>query len=176
MSSGYSYHTSELTKKKILNKGVPNELEKDSDRPPPYSQLALPALDHNLAGQQYDYGGNPALATGIREKDMNETLTMANATLPTDLSIANANEDTWDDDSEDESIQYAEIESLKSHAELGNFVNDISTNLLLKSSCSWGEMLSAAPRALCSIGQCFVAATSSGDVASLMLPPDPRFS
>ncbi|EEP79211.1 predicted protein [Uncinocarpus reesii 1704] len=50
------------------------------------------------------------------------------------------------------------------------FMDNISTQLLLEKECNWGEMLGAAPRALCSLGQCFVAATSSPDLAILKLP------
>ncbi|WEW56311.1 hypothetical protein PRK78_001754 [Emydomyces testavorans] len=75
-----------------------------------------------------------------------------------------------DESGEDDPFSDALFQSLMTRDGVERFVNNISTQLLLEKECSWGEMLGAAPRALCSLGQCFVAATSSADLATLKLP------
>jgi len=66
--------------------------------------------------------------------------------------------------------RYALIKSLKSQDGAENFVRCISNQLLLQNDSNWGDLLGAAPAALCCLGQCFVAATASSSISSLELP------
>jgi hypothetical protein len=80
-----------------------------------------------------------------------------------------------DDGLEDDPIRYAILESLKTHEGVEKFVDDLSSQMLLAKDCNWGEMLSAAPRALCAVAQCFVASRSASDMAMLKLPSKEGF-
>jgi hypothetical protein len=66
--------------------------------------------------------------------------------------------------------RYALIKSLKSQSGAEDFVRSISQQLLLQNDSNWGDLLGAAPAALCCLGQCFVAATASSSISSLELP------
>ena len=61
---------------------------------------------------------------------------------------------------EDDEKRYALIRSIESAEGAQDFYNAMSTELLLQDACDWGALLSHAPRALCSIGQCFVVAST----------------
>jgi hypothetical protein len=69
-----------------------------------------------------------------------------------------------------EERRYALIKSLKSQNGAEDFVRCISNQLLLQNDSNWGDLLGAAPAALCCLGQCFVAATASSSISSLELP------
>lgn len=66
--------------------------------------------------------------------------------------------------------RYALLRSIRSEGGAEKFVQTLSQQLLLQHDANWGDLLGAAPQALCFLGQCFVAATSSSAVASLELP------
>ena len=70
----------------------------------------------------------------------------------------------------DEQYRFALIQSVRSKEGADDFVRAVSSNLLLHGDCNWGQLLSAAPKALCSLGQCFVAATSSTAISAYELP------
>lgn len=59
-----------------------------------------------------------------------------------------------------EEARYAIIQSLTTGEGAKEFVQSISLELLLREECDWGALLSDAPRALCSMGQCFVIAST----------------
>ena len=68
----------------------------------------------------------------------------------------NEKDDAFDSDE----TRYALLKSIESAAGAQDFVNAMSMELLLDESCDWGALLSHAPRALCSMGQCFVIAST----------------
>jgi len=53
-----------------------------------------------------------------------------------------------------------EFKSLRTKGVSDEEVQYISHQLLLQTEANWGDLLSAAPRTLCSLGQCFVIAWS----------------
>jgi hypothetical protein len=74
------------------------------------------------------------------------------------------------DQSDEESLVYAVLDYVSTSEGRDQFVQDISDQLLLKKSTNWGEMLGSAPRALCFVGHCLIAGTTSGEVSTLKLP------
>jgi hypothetical protein len=64
------------------------------------------------------------------------------------------------DDPPDDIIRHALIQSLRTERGSQDFLRSMSMELLLREECDWGALLSHAPRALCSIGQCFVVAST----------------
>ena len=68
--------------------------------------------------------------------------------------------------------RYALLRSLKTEEGAEQIVQSMSQQLLLRNDANWGDLLSAAPQALCCLGQCFVATTSSTVVSSLKFPTD----
>jgi hypothetical protein len=70
----------------------------------------------------------------------------------------------------EERQRYVLIRSLKKANGADEFVRAISQDLLLNSQANWGDLLGAAPAALCCLGQTFVATTSSPAISSLELP------
>jgi hypothetical protein len=65
--------------------------------------------------------------------------------------------------------RYALFRSLRKEGGAEEFVRLISQQLLLQNDSNWGELLGAAPAALCCLGQTFVAATSSTAISSIEL-------
>lgn len=70
-------------------------------------------------------------------------------------------EDVDEDGIQGEGNRYALLQSIRSSEGARDFVDAISMNLLLQPSCDWGDLLSHAPRALCSMGQCMLAGSTS---------------
>lgn len=68
--------------------------------------------------------------------------------------------------------RYALLRSIRKEGGADAFVQSISQQLLLQHDANWGDLLGAAPQALCFLGQCFVATTSSAAISSLQLPPE----
>ena len=68
--------------------------------------------------------------------------------------------------------RYALLRSIRKEGGAEAFVQSISQQLLLQHDANWGDLLGAAPQALCFLGQCFVATTSSAAISSLQLPPE----
>ncbi len=69
-----------------------------------------------------------------------------------------------------EEQRYALIKAVKSQNGAEDFVRSISQQLLLQNDSNWGDLLGAAPAALCCLGHCLVAATASPSISSLELP------
>jgi hypothetical protein len=78
-------------------------------------------------------------------------------------------EDGLTEDEVIEAERFALIRRVSTTAGAEQFVQSVIQSSLLSSSCDWGALLSAAPRALCHMGQCFVVASSPLAV-SLKLP------
>ncbi|KAK3166824.1 hypothetical protein OEA41_009949 [Lepraria neglecta] len=72
----------------------------------------------------------------------------------------------------DQERRYALLRSIRKEGGAEQFVQSISQQLLLQHDANWGDLLGAAPQALCFLGQCFVATTSSVAISSLQLPPE----
>jgi hypothetical protein len=70
----------------------------------------------------------------------------------------------------DRERRYALLRSVRKEGGAEQFVQSISQQLLLQHDANWGDLLGAAPQALCFLGQCFVATTSSIAISSLELP------
>ncbi len=75
-------------------------------------------------------------------------------------------------ESAEEEQRYALLRAIREEGGAEAFVQSISQQLLLRHDANWGDLLGAAPQALCFLGQCFVAATSSAAISSLQLPPE----
>lgn len=72
----------------------------------------------------------------------------------------------------DDERRYALLRAIRKEGGAEAFVQSISQQLLLQHDANWGDLLGAAPQALCFLGQCFVATTSSAAISSLQLPPE----
>lgn len=68
--------------------------------------------------------------------------------------------------------RYALLRSIRKEGGAEAFVQSISQQLLLQHDANWGDLLGAAPQALCFLGQCFVATMSSAAISSLHIPPE----
>ena len=64
------------------------------------------------------------------------------------------------DDPPDDITRYALTQSLRTERGSQDFLRSMSMELLLREECDWGALLSHAPRALCSMQQCFVVAST----------------
>jgi hypothetical protein len=78
---------------------------------------------------------------------------------PGDVDSEDGRYDTLDDPPND-IIRHALIQSLRTESGSQDFLRSMSMELLLREECDWGALLSHAPRALCSMGQCFVVAST----------------
>ena len=68
--------------------------------------------------------------------------------------------------------RYALLRSIRKEGGAEAFVRSFSQQFLLQHDADWGDLLGAAPQALCFLGQCFVATMSSAAISSLNLPPE----
>lgn len=64
------------------------------------------------------------------------------------------------DDFQSVEAQSALIRSIQSADDRREYVTNLSMELLLREECDWGALLSHALRALCSVAQCFVVAST----------------
>jgi hypothetical protein len=53
--------------------------------------------------------------------------------------------------------------------EVAGYIQDTMNQLLLNSSCDWGQLLSAGPSALCHLAQCVVVANSSKEASLVQI-------
>ena len=93
---------------------------------------------------------------------------MAESTQPEEQPPFSSNQQSAAEDER----RYALIRSIREEGGAEHFIQSISQHLLLQHDANWGDLLGAAPQALCFLGQCFVATTSSAAISSLELPSE----